>query len=145
MPMRSENDFSIVMTSLMLGLVFLVGILTIIASGPGGGGAGGGAGPPPGAAILRLDNVSSHSIVGFFVSPHDEQVWGDNLLEDLVIAPDTVHDFTIENCDTNYDFRIVFTPDRPPIELIDGQYIACGEIYELLVSDEEVTVQILEN
>lgn len=59
--------------------------------------------------VFTLINDSSHTIVEMYVSPVDEEQWGENILTVAEVAPGVSGDVTIADgldvCD--YDIRIV--------------------------------------
>lgn len=59
--------------------------------------------------VFALINESSHTIVEMYVSPVDEEMWGENILTVAEVPPGTGGDVTIADgldvCD--YDIRLV--------------------------------------
>lgn len=59
--------------------------------------------------VFALINDSSHTIVEMYVSPVDEEMWGENILTVAEVPPGTGGDVTIADgldvCD--YDIRLV--------------------------------------
>ena len=59
--------------------------------------------------VFTLINESSHTIVELYVSPVDEEQWGENILTVAEVAPGVSGDMTIADgldvCD--YDIRLV--------------------------------------
>ena len=85
-----------------LALILAIGLAACASDDNGGGGGGGGGGD----SSLTINNDSSYSLIGIYLSPTTSVSWGNDLLGSEILIPGEVFEVSGIDCDT-YDIRVV--------------------------------------
>lgn len=86
-------------------------------------------------ATVRVENLSSHDITGFYASPSSSDSWGDSLL-DAPMGSGTSRDFTGVPPETAYDFAAAFS--NGGLATATGVLFAAGETQVWTLRDGDI-------
>jgi hypothetical protein len=87
-----------------------------------------------GGAIVKMTNASRWEIHHVFLSASDEQSWGDDQLEDEILAPGDSLTLTGISCDL-YDVKIV---DEDGDECVIEEVDLCGDHSQWKITDQDL-------
>jgi len=91
---------------------------------------GGGAIPPETAAVLYIKNIGTYPISEVYISLSSSDGWGNNLIpEGKALPPGEQMPITINNCNQNYDFKVVHYVNGGIPQESTGNYVECGQAY----------------
>ncbi len=102
---------------------------------PGSGGGGGGGTPPSGgSAIVNVENAGDYPISGFYLSPSSSGSWQNNFVPEGKVLPEGGRTtLTINNCNQEYDYKVVFYENAYTAQENYNNYLECGNEYLLQV------------
>lgn len=102
---------------------------------PGGGSDDGGGTPPPGGpAIVNVENAGDYPISEFYLSPSSSGSWQNNFVPEGKVLPEGGRTtLTINNCNQEYDYKVVFYENAYTAQENYNNYLECGNEYLLQV------------